>query len=139
MRRDAAHPPAHCERHLDDLVEGRRVAGGTPGAGILVLVYALQGRAGVEHAATARAQHIPGQLENPEPGGVEEGCDRTLFVETPLCGKFQNVNAAECAIRGILNQLLNGIHGVGIGRLAQNRKQIFGFAHGPILCRIVAR
>ena len=67
---------------------------------------------------------------------MEEGGDRTFFVETPLCGKFQHVDAAERAIRGILNQLLEGVHGVGIDRLAQNRKQIFGFAHGPILCRI---
>ncbi len=69
---------------------------------------------------------------------MEEGRDGTLLVETPLCGKFQHVDAAECAIRSFLNQLLDGVHGGGISRLAQNRKQIFGFAHGPILCRNVA-
>ena len=45
VRRDPAHPPADREGHLNDFVEGRRIPRRAPGAGILVLVDALQCRA----------------------------------------------------------------------------------------------
>ena len=68
VRRDPAHPGADREGHLDHLVERRLVAGGAEGAAVLAPVHGLQRRARVEHAAAARAQHVPGQLEDARAG-----------------------------------------------------------------------
>ena len=56
---DSAHPSVHRERHLDNLIEDRHVAGRAPATMILVFVYALEGLACLDHAAAARAQHVP--------------------------------------------------------------------------------
>src|SRR5439155_11866098 len=114
MRRDPAHPPADRECDLDDFVENRRIAGGTPGAVVVVAVDALQRLARLEHAAAARAQHVPRQLENPEPGSVQKCGDRTFFIEMPPCREIQHVDAAKRAIRGVLDQRLDGVYYPGI-------------------------
>jgi len=64
---------------------------------------------------------------------VEKGGDHAFLVELGLLGEIQHVDPAECAIRSLLNQLLDGVRRLGISRLAQNRKQISGFAHRCVL------
>jgi hypothetical protein len=114
VRRDPAHPPADRERHFDDLVEGRAISGRAPGAGIFVLVDALQGRRGIEHTPAARAQHVPRQFEDPEPGGVQKSGDHALLVEAGPGGEIEHVDAAKRPVRRVLNELLDGVGGVGI-------------------------
>ena len=129
MRRNPAHPPVDRERHLDDLVEDRRITRRTPGAMVFLAVHVPQRGARIEHAPTARAQHIPRELEEAEARGVQKGGDRFLFVETPLRREIQHVDPAEVAIRRIPHQLLDRTYDAGIGGLLQKRKQVFGFAH----------
>ncbi len=136
VRRDPADPPVDRKRHLDDLVEGRRVSGCAPGAGIFILVDALQRRGRIEHTPATGAQDVPRQLEDPEPRRVQKGGDHAFLVEPGLRGEIQHVDPAERAIRSIPNQLLDSVGRLGISRLPQNRKQISGFAHRPVLSRM---
>src|SRR3546814_10234826 len=73
------------EDDLDHLVERRLVAGGAERAGVLLALHRLQRGVGIEHPAAARAEHVPRQLEEAEPGGMQEGGNGLLFVE-PLPG-----------------------------------------------------
>ena len=81
VRRDPAHARVDGEGDLDHLVEGRLVAGRAEGAVVVPLLHRLERRAGVEHAAAARAQHVPRQLEDAQARGVQERRDRLLLVE----------------------------------------------------------
>jgi len=56
---DAADARIDCERHLDELVQGRRIAGGAERADIFLLDHRLQRGVGVEDAAAAGAEHVP--------------------------------------------------------------------------------
>ncbi len=107
VRRDPAHPATDRERHFDDLVEGRRVTGRTPGTGVFVLVDALQRGAAVEHAAAARAQHVPRQFENAEPRRMQKSGNCPLLIEPGLPGKIQHVDPAQGTVRSIPNQRLD--------------------------------
>ena len=130
MRRDPAHPPVDRKRHLDDLVEDRRITSGAPGAVVLLAVDTPQRGARVEHAAAARAQHVPRQLEETRAARRAERRRSHFSSSRPrLRRKIQHVDPAEVAIRRIPHQLLDRIDAAGIGRLPQKRKQIFGFAH----------
>ena len=73
VRRDPAHARADGEGDFDHLVERRLVAGGAQRAVIFVLVHGLERRVGVEHAAAARAEHVPRHFEQAEPGRMQEG------------------------------------------------------------------
>ena len=117
MRRNPAHPPVDRERHLDDFVEDRLITGRTPGAMVLPAVHVPQGRAGIEHPGTARAQHIPRELEEAEARGVQKGGDRFLFVEAPLRREIEHVDPAQIAVRRIPHQLFDRTYDAGIGGL----------------------
>ena len=80
VRRDPPHARAHGEGDLDHLVERRLVGLRAQRAVVGLLVHRLELLAGVEHAAAARAQHVPVQLEQAEPRGVQEGADDLFFV-----------------------------------------------------------
>jgi hypothetical protein len=44
-------------------------------------MHVLQRRRDIEHAAACEAVHVPGQFENAELFGVQEGGDGALLVE----------------------------------------------------------
>ena len=107
VRRDPAHPRADREGDLDHLVERRLVGLRAQRAVVGLLVHRLELQARIEHAAAARAQHVPVQLEQAEPRGVQEGADDLLLVEPALGGERQHVDADRCAVLAVADQRLD--------------------------------
>ena len=133
VRCDPAHPAADRERDLDHLVERRPVAGRAQCAVVLLLVDALQCRAGIENPAATRAQHVPRQLEDPEARGMQEGGNSAFFIDFGLAREIDHIDAAQVAIGRVPHQLLDHPGCFGIGRLPQKREQIAGFTHLRLL------
>ena len=129
VRRYPAHPGIDRERHLDHLIERGLVAGGAEGAAVLAPVHGLQRCSRVEHAAAARAQYVPGQLEDAKPRGMQERRDYRLGLRAPSGGEIQHVDAAELAIGALTDQSLDGGRDSGIGRLPQGRELDVPLAH----------
>ena len=123
VRRDPAHARAHGEAHLDHVVERRLVVEVAERAIVFVGTHALERGVGVEHAAAARAQHVPRHVEQADLRGVQERRDRPLFVEAFAPGEVEHVDASELSIRRIADQPLDGGHAIGVGRLLQDREQ----------------
>src|SRR4051794_10804101 len=98
MSRNAADTRADGERHLDHLVKRGLVSGSTERAMIAVPVHRLQGGIGVEHAPTAWTEDIPGHLEQPNPGSVEEGSDCLLLVQAVVGCERESIDAVQVAI-----------------------------------------
>ena len=73
-----------------------------------------------EHAAAARAQNIPGEIEQPEPRRMQEGRNDLFLVEPVARRKIQQVDPVEIAILALCDQLRNGLDDRGIGGLLQN-------------------
>lgn len=129
VRGDPAHSRIDREGDLDHLVEGGLVAGGTEGAAVFAPVHGLERGTGLQHAATAWAQYVPGEVEESDPGGVQEGGNDAFLAEAGLGGEGQRVDPAELAVPSVLHQPLDRAHGLGIGRLPQDRKQSLSLAH----------
>src|SRR4029077_5745811 len=94
---------------------------------------ALQRGVDVEHAATARAQHVPRQLEQADAGRVQEGGNRLLFVEAAGVAEIEDVDAAELVVWRVVDQPLDGGDAVRVRCLAQNCEQCLRFTHDPRL------
>ncbi len=130
VRRNPAHARADGEGDLDHLVERRLVGLRTQRAVVGLLVHRLELQAGVEHAAAAGAQHVPVQLEQAEPRGVQEGADDFFFVETALGGKCQHVDAAQMPVLAVADQRLDRGENIRIGRIAKRAEQGLRVVHG---------
>ena len=98
MRGDAPDARADREGDLDLLVDGGLIAAGAQAAMIVVRTQRFQRGVGAEHAAATGAQHIPGQIEQPEPRGVQKARDHPLFVEPGPLRKIQHVDAVELMV-----------------------------------------
>src|SRR6516165_9369701 len=83
----------------------------------------------VQHAAATGAKHIPGEIEQAKPRGVQEAGNHLFFVEAGLLGKVQGVDSIELMIFTILDQPCDGIRDGRIGGLLQNRKLGLDVAH----------
>lgn len=77
---------------------------------------------GIEHAATARTENVPGQLEQPEPRSVQETVDR-LFLAQP-------VFAGKAPVGAVADHRFNRRDDALIGRTAQGVEKRLGFVHG---------
>ena len=64
---------------------------------------------------------------------MQQGRDDALLVEPFLCGDIERVDPVQRMIGRVANQPLDRGDRVGVGRLTQDRKQGFGFAHAPTL------
>ena len=126
---DMAHPRADGESHLDHLVESGLIAGSAETAIILVAIDGFERRAGIEHAAAAGTNHVPGQFEETEPGRVQKRSDHPLLVEPVLRREGERIDAAEIAVRRVADRGLDGRNAVGVGRLPQRTEKRFKFAH----------
>ena len=84
VRRDPPHARAHGEGDLDHLVQRRLVGARAERAVVGFLVHRLELLAGVEHPAAARAQHVPVQLEQADPRGMQEAADGLFLVEAAV-------------------------------------------------------
>ncbi len=65
MRRDPPHLRADREGDLDLLVDRGLIAAGAQSAMIVVVAQRFQRAVGVEHAAAAGTEHVPGEVEQP--------------------------------------------------------------------------
>jgi hypothetical protein len=83
-----------------------------------------------EHAAAAGTQHVPAQLEQAEPRGMQERADRLFLGEAALGGEGQHIDPAEIAIAAVADQALDLGHDAGIGRRPQGFEQSLRVAHG---------
>ena len=123
VRRDPPHARIHREAHLDHVVERRLVVEIAEGAVILLGAHALERRIGVEHAAAARAEHVPRHVQKADLAGLQERRDRPLFVEPFVAGKVEHVDARQLAIGRIAHKSFKRGDTIGISRLPQNCKQ----------------
>ena len=130
MGGDLAQPRTHGEGDLHHVVEGRLVGGGAEGAFIFRLVEGLQRGVGVEHAATAAADDVPGHLEEADPRRMQQGGDEALLLDPGFRREVEGVDLVERVIGRIADHLLDRCDGIGIGRLPQDSEQGCGFAHG---------
>src|SRR6516165_5036118 len=69
------------EGDLDLLVDGGLIAASTKPAMIVVGAQRFQRVVGTEYTAAAGAQHVPAQIEQAKPRGVQEPGNHLLFVE----------------------------------------------------------
>src|SRR6516165_11216951 len=92
----------------------------------------------VQHAAATGTKHVPGEIEQAKPRGVQEAGNHLLFVEAGALGKVQGVDSIEFMIFAVLDQPCDGIRDGSIGGLFQNRKLGLDVAHDSNLNRIAA-
>lgn len=109
------------ECYLDHLVEGWRIALGAQRASIFVLLHGFQRGVGVEHAAAAGAQNIPGDVEDAHARCMQKGADGAFLVEAILAGEGQRIDAAKLAVLARGDGLLDRLDclRIDIGRLPQ--------------------
>ena len=62
-------------------IERRLIAGRAERAVVGLLVHGFEGMSDVEDSAATRAKHIPGQIEQAKPGGIQEAADSLLLIE----------------------------------------------------------
>jgi len=74
---------------------------------------------GIQHAAAARAQHVPGKIEQPQPRRMEEAGNHPLFVQPGSPRKIQQVDPVEFVVLALINKPRNGIGDRRIGSLLQ--------------------
>ena len=87
---------------------------------VVVVAKRFQRVVRIEHAAAAGAQHVPGEIEQAEPRGMQEAGNHPLFVETGAPGKVQGVDPIEFVVCAVVDQLCNGVRDSRIGGLLQN-------------------
>ncbi len=120
MRRDAADPRADGEGNLDLFVDGSFIAAGAQPAMIVILAQRFQRTVGIEHAAAAGAEHVPVEVEQTEPGGMEKAGDHALFIEAGALREIQHVDPVELMVLAILDQPQNRIGDRRVGGLLQH-------------------
>ena len=99
VRRDPAQAGTDGEGDFDHLVQRRLIATSAQRAVIVLLVHGPQRLRGLEHATATRAEDVPAQLEQPEPGRMKERADCFFLVQPVPGGKAQGVDTAQAAGR----------------------------------------
>ncbi|MHC2344304.1 hypothetical protein ACVMIL_005470 [Bradyrhizobium barranii subsp. barranii] len=75
---------------------------------------------GAQHAAAARTEHVPAEIEQSKPRRMQEGGDRVLFVEAVVPGEIEDIDAVELVVLAALDETRDRIDHLGIGGLFQN-------------------
>ena len=96
---------------------------------VVVITQRFQRLMRVQHAAATGTKHVPGEIEQAKPRGVQEAGNHLLFVEAGALGKVQGVDSIELMIFTVLDQPCDGIRDGPIGGLLQNRKLGLDIAH----------
>ena len=130
MRGDAADTGAHREAHLHGVVERRLVGHPAERAMVVLLPHALQRGVGVEDASAARAEDVPGHLEQAQPRRMQEGRDHLLLVQAAAGREADGVDARELLIGAVPHKILDRADRFGIGRAAQGFEERIGILHG---------
>ena len=89
-------------------------------------MYISQRSGGIEYAAAAGTQDVPGQLENSNAGCVQERGDDALFVKAPFSRKIQDVDPAKLAIGAVADQRFHGGNHLRISGLPHYAEQALG-------------
>src|ERR1700722_18319846 len=92
----------------------------------------------VQHTAATGTKHVPGEIEQAKPRGMQEAGNHLLFVEAGALGKVQGVDAIELMIFTVLDQPYDGIRDGPIGGLLQNRNLGLDIAHDSNLIAMAA-
>ena len=82
------------EGDFDEFVERWRVVRGAEGTHVFGTVERLERGPGFENAAAAGTEHVPGHVEEADPGGVHQRADHQLFAELMLRGEGERIDAA---------------------------------------------
>jgi hypothetical protein len=133
MGRYFSHTRAYRKSHLDQIVERRLIARRAERAIVLRVVQRLQVLVGGEHAGAARAHHAPCHFHDAERHGMQQRRDHPLLAESSLAREVKRVHSVQGMIRSLPHHALEHIDNGFVGRLAQRRKQGFGFAHAAML------
>ena len=96
----------------------------------------FQRAVGIEHAAASGTQHVPGEIEQPEPRSVKEAGNHPLFIEPGPRRKIQQVDPVELVVPAVFDQLLDRIGHRRVGRLFQYSKLRLGVAQAASLEQI---
>ncbi len=96
---------------------------------IVVGAERFQRGVGIQHAAAARAQHVPGKIEQPHPRRMEEAGNHPLFVEPGALRKIQHVDTVKLVVFALIDQPSDGIGDRGVGGLLQYRNLGLDLAH----------
>src|SRR5947199_9132282 len=83
----------------------------------------------IQHAGAAGAKHVPGEVKQAKPRGVQEDGNHPLFVETGALRKIQQVDAVEFVVLALTDQPRNGVRDGRIGGLLQNGMLGLDVAH----------
>src|SRR5262249_56671777 len=97
---------------------------------IIVGLQRFQRVVGTEHAAAAGAQHVPAEIEQPEPRSMQEAGDHLLFVEAGPPREIKRIDPVEFAIGAVLDQPRDCIRDSRIGGMLQNRDRGLDVTHG---------
>ena len=127
---DPADAGADRERHLDHFVERRLISGGAEGAVVFCLIDRFQRGAGIEHAAAARAEHVPGHVEQAQPRRMQESRGHLLIGEAVACRESQGIDAIEIGVDPLANQGLDGRGDLWLGGTTQDLEQRRLITHG---------
>src|ERR1700730_3639485 len=100
---------------------------------IVARLQRFQGVVGAEYAAATGAKHVPGQIEQPEPRGMEEAGDHPFFVEPGPLGKIQHIDSVELVILALVDQPRDSIGHRRIGGLLQHGNLGLDVAHAETL------
>ena len=129
MRGDATNARAHREAHLHCVVERRLVGHPAERAMVVLLPHALQRRVGVEDAPAARAEDVPGHLEEAQPRRMQKRRDHLLLVQAAVGREADGVDARELLVGAIPHKILDRADGFGVGRATQGFEESIGILH----------
>ena len=96
---------------------------------VILLPHALQRGIGVEHASAARAEDVPGHLEEAEPRRLQKGRDDVFLVETAAGREADRVDARELLVRAVPHKTFDRAHRVRIRRATQGFEESIGIVH----------
>src|ERR1019366_2785177 len=96
---------------------------------VVVGAQRLQRVVRVKYAAAAGAEHVPGEIEQAEPRGMQEAGNHPLFVEPGTPGKIQDIDPIELVVFAMVDQRGDSVRDRRIGGLLQNRKLRRDVAH----------
>ena len=128
VRLDPSNARVDREGNLHHLVERRLIPGRAERAVVGLLVHGFEGMSDVEDAAATRAKHIPGQIEQAKPRGIQEAADGLLFVEAFVGSEREHIEPTKLTIAALADEPLDGGNDLGIGRISQRVKKRFRVA-----------
>src|SRR5437660_976382 len=130
VRGDPPDLGADCKGNLDLLVDRRLVAASAESAMVVFMAQGFQRVMRIQNAAAAGTEHVPGEVEQTHPCGMQETGNDSLFIETGALGKFQRVDSIELVIFTIPDQVDDRLRDGRVGGLLQNRKLRLDVSHG---------